>query len=252
MPELVLPIVVGLIVFLSALINGAVGFGFALIGVLTLAFVLDPRTVVIVLSVVTPALSVTQVWHHREYRGVLRRLGVLLVAGSIGCIVGTQLLVFLPTWALSLAMGLFAMAYVLITIGRRRPPLSARVERALGPFVGFLAGTLNGAIGASGPILGPYLHAIGLHTRAFGFAISSVFTVMALVRIASIAALGAYTTTTLMLSALIVVPAIVGQQFGFALQRRIDHRRFEVALLAVVGLSGINLLVRGIEQATVR
>jgi uncharacterized protein len=248
-PDLVLPAVVGTVVFLAALINGAVGFGFALVGVAALAFVLDPRTVVIVISLVTPAVSSSQLWRHRQHRRVLDRLGWLILASVVGCIVGVQLLIFLPTWALSIVMGLFALTYVLTALRRGRQPLSVRIERALGPFVGFLAGTLNGAVGASGPILGPYLHAIGLHARAFAFAISAVFTVMSLVRIVSIAALGAYTTTTLVMSALIVVPALVGQRVGFVVQQRIDHRRFELAVLALIVLSGVNLVVKGVEEA---
>jgi uncharacterized membrane protein YfcA len=250
LPDLPLFAAVIAIVFLSALINGAVGFGFALLSVIALAFVVDPKTVVIVISIVTPIVSMSQVWHHRDRRAVLGRLGLLLAASAIGCIVGTQLLLVLPTWALSIAMGGFALTYVLTALRRGRPTMAAKTERALGPFVGFGAGVLNGAVGASGHILGPYLHAIGLHARDFAFAISSVFVLMSLVRIVMIAALGAYTTASLVLSALIVVPAIVGQRVGFVLQRRIDHRRFEMAVLVLVMLSGLNLVIKGVQEAT--
>jgi hypothetical protein len=241
-------VVVVTVAFFAALVNGAVGFGFALLGVVALAFVLDPKSVVIVISLVTPFMTLSQLWRHRAHRLVLSKLELLLVASAIGCVVGIQLLVVLPTWALSIAMGLFALSYALTALRRGRPPLSAAVQRRLGPLVGFLAGILSGAVGASGPILGPYLHAIGLQARAFAFAISAVFTVMSLVRIVSIAAFGAYTSASLLLSALIVVPAFVGQRVGFVVQQRIDHQRFELAVLVLVMLSGVNLVIKGVAE----
>jgi uncharacterized membrane protein YfcA len=248
LPDLILPALVGIAVFFAALVNGAVGFGFALVAVVALALFLDPRTVVVVISIVTPAVSMSQVWHHRGQRGVLGRLWPLIVAATVGCVLGTQLLVILPAWSLSIAMGVFALTYGLSAMWRGRPTVAASVERRLGPFVGVLAGTLNGAVGASGPILAPYLHAIGLHARAFAFGISMVFAVMSVVRIVSLAALGAYTLATVTLSALIVVPAVIGQRVGFFVQPRVDRRRFETAVLILVVLSGINLVVKGVQE----
>jgi hypothetical protein len=48
---------------------------------------------------------------------------------------------------------------------------------------------------------------------------------------------------------LIVVPAIVGQRVGFVIQQRIDHRRFELAVLVLIVLSGLNLVIKGVQEA---
>ena len=141
------------------------------------------------------------------------------MASAIGCIVGTQLLVLLPTWLLSIVMGLFALTYVISALRRGRPPLGERTERTLGPFVGFGAGILNGTVGASGPILARTSMRSACAPAISRSPISSVFALMSVVRIFSIAALGAYTSASLTLGALIVVPAVVGQRIGFVIQR---------------------------------
>jgi uncharacterized membrane protein YfcA len=120
----------------------------------------------------------------------------------------------------------------------------------LGPVVGFGAGMFNGSLGASGPVIGSYLHAIGLYKRQFAFAISSVFVLMGVVRATSLAVLGAYTASTFLVGASLFVPAAVGQQIGFRVQSRLDHRAFELAVLGLLTLSAVNLLVKGVAGAT--
>jgi uncharacterized membrane protein YfcA len=237
------------VAFGAALIGGVAGFGFSLIGIAALTLVLDPKTAVIAFSLVAPLLSAVQLYHHRSHRAVANRLWLLLACAAIGSIIGTNLLLTLPSWVLSIALGCFALFYVLATLRSERPPLAPQTERLLGPVIGLTAGVFNGSLGASGPVVGSYLHAIGLHKREFAFAISSVFLLMGVVRAASLAVLGAYTAASFAVSASLFVPAVVGQQIGFAVQSRIDQRRFEFAVLALLTLSALNLIVKGVAGA---
>jgi len=249
MSDLLPILLLGAVAFLAALVGGVVGFGFSLLGIAALTLVLDPKVAIVVFSLAAPALSLLQLHHHWQERAVANRLRVLLVFAGIGSIVGTSLLVALPSWVLSIALGLFCLFYVGSTLRSGRPPLAPRTERMLGPIVGLGAGLFNGSLGASGPVVGSYLHAIGLYKRQFAFAISSVFVLMGVVRATSLAVLGAYTTTTFLLGASLLVPAAIGQQIGFRVQARLDHRRFELAVLALLTLSAVNLIVKGIVGA---
>jgi uncharacterized membrane protein YfcA len=242
-------LLLGAVAFGAALIGGVAGFGFSLIGIASLTLVLDPRTAVIAFSIVAPLLSAVQLLHHRSERDVAHRLWLLLICAAIGSVIGTNLLLTLPSWILSIALGCVALVYVASALRRARPPLAERTERMLGPLIGLGAGVFNGSVGASGPVVGSYLHAIGLHKRQFAFAISSVFVVMGVVRATSLAVLGAYTAASFTVSAALFVPAVVGQQIGFAVQSRIDQRRFELAVLVLLTLSAVNLIVKGIAGA---
>lgn len=249
MSELIPVVLLGVVAFLAALVGGVVGFGFSLLGIAALTLVLDPKTAVIVFSIAAPVLSLLQLQHHWSERAVVGRLRTVLVFAAIGSVLGTSLLVVLPSWLLSIALGLFCLFYVAMSLRRERPPMDPRTERMLGPVVGLGAGMFNGSLGASGPVVGSYLHALGLYKRQFAFAISSVFVLMGVVRATSLAVLGAYTASTFLVGASLFVPAAIGQQIGFSVQTRLDHRGFELAVLGLLILSALNLLIKGFQGA---
>jgi uncharacterized membrane protein YfcA len=236
-------------IFIAALINGVMGFGFALLAVIVLSLLADPRIAVISMSLVTPLLTAVQIHYHRRERAVTGRLRWLLVASVAGSVLGAQLLLIAPLWLLSVLLGIFALWYAWSSLSRDRPQMRAGTERWLAPVVGFAAGTMNGSLGASGPVLGSYLHAIGLRMRAFAFAISLVFAVMGAVRVLSLAALGAYDADNVLLGVSMFVPAIVGQRVGFLIQRRLSAHRFERIFLVMLVIAGVNLVLKGILDA---
>jgi len=150
-------------------------------------------------------------WFPSEYRA--RIVGMFTVAIPVSSFLGSPISaallgvdgwlglrgwqwMFIMEGAPAVLLGLFCLFYVASSLRRRRPPLAPRTERILGPVVGLGAGMFNGSLGASGPVVGSYLHAIGLYKRQFAFAISSVFVLMGIVRATSLALLGAYTAST--------------------------------------------------------
>lgn len=237
------------VMFVASVVNGVAGFGFALVAVAIMAVVLEPRPAVVLMSVITPLLQVFQLRYHWAYRSVVERLPALLVAAAVGAIIGTQLLVLLPGYILAIALGLFALWYVIGSLRKKRRQVTDRVERRLAPGVGLLAGISNGTLGASGPILGSYLLAIGLTGRSFVFAISVVFGVMSAVRVVTLAALGEYTLVILALGVGLALPAYLGQRLGFWLQGRLSAVAFQRVLLLTLFAASVNLLYRGVSQA---
>ncbi len=237
------------IMFVASVVNGVAGFGFALVAVAAMAVVLEPRPAIVLMSVITPLLQTFQIRYHWAFRSVTGRLTMLLVASAIGAAIVAQLLVILPGYVLAIALGLFALWYVIGSLRKKPMQITDSTERRIAPGVGLLAGLSNGALGASGPILGSYLLAIGLTGRHFVFAISAVFAVMSVVRVATLALLAEYTVTVLALGAGLAVPAYLGQRAGFWLQGRLSAVAFQrVILVALLGASA-NLLYRGISQA---
>jgi uncharacterized protein len=234
---------VGLVV-VAAFINGTIGFGFALLAVNALAFIFGAKSGVIVMSVLAPIVSGLQLWHHRRRRSLARRLGAMIAGGVVGTLIGTQLLVFLPAAIISLALGLFTIGYVLDSLRAERPPIGGATQRWLGPVAGVVGGTSNGALGASGPVFGTYLTAIGLRGADFAFAISMAFFSLALVRIGLLAALGQYTLELVAVGLALAVPSVLGQQAGLSFKGRLPERTLYRAVLIVLLVAGLNLLWR--------
>jgi uncharacterized protein len=232
------------LIVVAGFINGTIGFGFALLAVNALAIVLDPKSGVIAMSLITPIISGLQVWHHRDRLPLARRLRILLIGGMVGTAVGTQLLVLLPSVAIGAALGVFTVWFVIDSTRRRRPPLTGAMQRWLGPVAGLLGGVSNGALGASGPVFGTYLVAIGLRAADFAFAISLVFFAMGIVRVALLSALGQYTAPLVVLGFALAVPALLAQHVGLWFKGRVPAEALYRGVLLFLFLAGANLLVR--------
>jgi uncharacterized membrane protein YfcA len=243
------PLTLGLliaVVSVAAFINGTIGLGYALLGVNALAVVLGAKDAVIVISLLAPILSSVQAWYHRAHASTARRLRSLLLGAFIGSLAGVFLLIVLPAPAISLALGLFTVWYVVTALRVERPPMTGGAERRLAPLVGFVAGTTNGAVGASGPILGAYLTAIGLRGAEFAFGISLVFFSMSLVRLGTLAVLGQYTLALVVAAAVLVLPSLGAQRIGFWLQGRVPVRTLYRLVLLVLLVGSLNLIWRGL------
>jgi hypothetical protein len=173
------------------------------------------------------------------------RVRSLVAAALIGSVIGTQLLVLLPAPAVAVALGAFTLWFVATSLRTEREALGATVQRWLGPVAGLIGGITNGAIGASGPILGSYLTAIGLRGPEFAVTISVAFFSMGVLRVGLLAVLGQYTGELLLLGVALAVPSLVLQRVGFFYQRRLPRMTIYRAVLIVLFVGGVNLLWRG-------
>jgi len=247
MPDPALLTALIVVVFGAGFVNGTIGFGFAVVAVNVLAVALGAKPGIVVISLLGPVLSATQLWHFRAHAATWRRVRSLLAGALVGAFVGTQLLVFLPGPVISLALGLFTVWYVVTRLRAERPALASRTERALAPVAGFVAGVSSGSLGASGPILGTYLMAIGLRAGDFVFAISLVFFGAALPRNALLSVNGFYASGLVATALALLVPTFLGQQAGYWLRGRLPADRLQQAILAVLLLSSVDLVVGGVQ-----
>lgn len=229
----------------GALINGLIGMGLALVAVNVMANVMEPKAAVVIMSLISPFMSGYQLRHNWSFISGWGRFRSLIIGSILGSIVGAQLLVLLPAWAIALALGLFTSQFVIDRMRRERPALARTTEKRLAPVVGFVAGITNSALGASGPVTGSYLLALGMRGREFVFGISVIFFVQALVRMGSLAALGQYTLPLAQMSFVFLWPALLGQYLGQRYQGRVKPALFQRVLLAVLLVSAANMLLQG-------
>jgi uncharacterized membrane protein YfcA len=243
-PEFVILLVA--VLFVAALVNGVAGFGFATLAVGVLANLLGPKTGIVTMTLIVPPLISMQLIRNWQFRPVLRRLTTFLPAALVGSFIGVQLLVLLPGFVLSIALGIFGF-WFLSNAARSEPmQIPAHAERVVAPGAGLLAGMLNGGLGASGPVVGSYLLAIGLKHREFVLAISATFFSMGLLRAGLLFSLGQYSWGLVLLAAVLFVPSALGQQTGFLLQNRLSKSAFQKVIVLLLLVASISLLVRGV------
>ena len=245
------PVLLGVLVAVSfafSVLNGTIGFGFGILTINLLAVAFGPKTGVVILSLVALPLAIVQVVHRRALRDQAERLRPIVVTSIAGTFVGVPILILLPGWTLALGLGLITGWYALDSLRAQRPDLSTERQRAISPFVGLTAGVATGALGAAGPLLGTYLSAIGLRGAEFAFAMNLVFVGMGVSRATILAVLGQYTPDAIGVSALLLVPALAGQAFGFRIRGRVSAAALQRTVLVVLAIAALNLIASGLES----
>lgn len=235
------------IILAAGIVNGWTSVGFAMIAAAGFALAIDPKTAVLLLAVTTPFISAIQLINHRRHAPGWRKLIPLGIGCFIGVPVGALLLGVLEREAIALLIGALAVFFVVTSLADRGPRIPAGARPIAAPIAGVAAGVANGTVGVSGPVLGSYLLAIGTSPAAFGFSISVLFFSMGIVRIVSLVAFGELTAPLISMGALLLVPAIVGQQVGLRLHRFVAPARARQGALIVIGIAGVSLVARGLR-----
>ncbi len=235
-----------LAMLMAGVVSGMTGFGVGVVGSIALAVLIGPRNGVILLSILTVPTAINQIVKFRAELHAVRRLVWLLVGALVGATVGSYLLVWLPYPVLALMLGGFTLIYVAVSLAGFRPAVPPAAERVLSPAVGLLAGVVNSTVGSSGPVLGPYMLALGLTPSVFIVSISMVFLVQSVTRIVTLAALHAYTWPLVSAGLILLIPTFAGQFGGFWLQKRVPRHVFERLVLGMLTIAAAYLIYRGL------
>lgn len=228
---------------LAGLAKGITGLGPPLIATPILAVLYGDLAAAIALVIAPTVLTDMMLLARsaREYRHVVRLIPYLLF-GVFGILLGAQLLVRLDQTLLKSVLGCLVLVFVVTSWLDLLPRLSPRAARLAGSPLGFLAGALQGAVGASGPVSVMYLLSTAASRQAFLFSINAVFLVLDSTQVAALYGLGLYTadlSLQAVVSALVLVPAVL---LGFKLHDRVDDRLFRRGVLLILALTGASLL----------
>ncbi|MBA2448574.1 MAG: sulfite exporter TauE/SafE family protein [Chloroflexi bacterium] len=235
-----------LVIFGAAIVKGAIGFGFPLISVPLIAIILDARSAVIILSVASLVSSAGILFRGGGSRATLRRLAPTLAGLGVGTIGGALLVASIDASRLGLVVGASALIFVATSALKPDLAIPTRLERYLALPMGLLGGLLGGSTSIFSPVVVAYLHTLHLVRREFVFFLTVLFVVGGLVQVTSYARLGLYDARLLLIILLSCIPNLGGVQLGIRLQDRLDPVLFRRLVLAVITLSGLNLLGKGL------
>ncbi|CAN5650460.1 hypothetical protein BH23CHL7_BH23CHL7_01950 [soil metagenome] len=230
------------LVLVGGIVSGATAMGGAQFIAAGLAFIVDPRSAVILLAVLNLPMAALQVVHQRRRASELGALRWLFIPAVIGVPCGLLALSVVSARGISIVLGLLMLAFVAVQLTRFRPAIPARHQGWLSPVVGGLAGVATGMVGVAGPVLATYLIMLRLPPVTFASTISRVYLALSVVRFAGLVVLNELTASALVLAGALLVPAFVGQRIGFALQGRASPRAFQLAVLALLAAAGVSLL----------
>jgi hypothetical protein len=234
------------IIWLAFTTEAATGFGGTVIAV-TLGVRLYPIHVLLPLLVaLNLILSSYIVWRHFEH--ISRRLLLTQILPVMGIGLAAGLVVFqrASNEALKTTFGVFVVA---VAVRELRSVLSGGTARAqpLTPVTrtsGLLAaGIAHGLFACGGPLLVYVLGRSNLDKHSFRSTLSTVWLTLNLTLTAAYASTGRIDHTAVPILALLAPAVFLGIITGEWAHRRLDERRFRLAVLALLILAGLTILV---------
>lgn len=162
----------------------------------------------------------------------------------IGTLAGSSLLIGLnPRWS-ALALGAALIVYAGYALCSPVFQVSGRVEKWLSPLMGGLTGVITGATGVFVIPAVPATGA-GLSSRRAGAGPGLSFTLSTLALAAGLALHDGWHDDAWLLSALALLPALLGMWLGQRIRSRLSPQRFRQGFLLFLLALGIELIARG-------
>jgi uncharacterized protein len=234
------------VVLVAAFLKGIVGFGFPTTSTTMLALFMDVRIAVALVILPNIVMDGIQMARRGQVMATARRLALALVAGAVGIVLGTKLLIMLPAWVATLVLGLFTLAFVALNATSFSPRLRPEREASLGPVAGFVSGVVGGLTNTPGTALVIFFYALGLPKHEFVRSIALSFVTLKLVQLAAVSHFGLMSWGLFRLSLGLTAVALVGFYAGLQVQDRLDQGRFNRVVLVFLAATGLWLVIRSL------
>jgi uncharacterized membrane protein YfcA len=226
----------------GGLVKGVTGLGLPLIAVPVIAGALGVQRAVLVMIIPGMLLNAWQAWTHRDCRHEIPELPRLLMWGLPGAAIGAGVLYLASERVLASVLAGCIAAYLFLRYMRPDFKLAMATRKRIAPVIGLFSGALQTSTGISAPLIGSYMHALGLQPRAYVFAVAVPFGSFAAAHFTVLSTLRLYTTEVLMESMLAVVPAVIFIRLGERLRVYVQPRVFDHLIRIVLALISIRLL----------
>ncbi|WP_238380970.1 sulfite exporter TauE/SafE family protein [Alkalilacustris brevis] len=245
------PLLIGLaigVTLFAGVVKGVVGFAMPMIMISGLGSFLAAEIALALLIIPTLVTNVQQAFRQGWSAAVqvVRDYWRMLLVIVIGIALSAQIMTSIPQGIVFALLGGPITFYAAIQLMGRSLRFNMVHKRRWEVGLGAIGGFYGGISGVWGPPLIAYLLSAGVekteNVRVQGviYMLGSVMLAMAHMQS------GVLNAQTLPLSALMVVPAVLGMWLGFKLQDKLDQVTFVRWTLVVLMLSGLNLVRRAL------
>ena len=238
----------GAVALFAGFVKGVVGFALPMIMISGLGSLLPPEIALAALILPTFVANAFQSLGDGVGAavGVVKRYWVFVAMMLVFLVSSAQLVNLIADTVLFLVIGIPIVAFSIFQLAgwrlRLNPDTRLRDELALGGLAGFV----GGLSGVWGPPLVAYLLAVEADKREAIRAQGVIYGIGSLALVIAHLRSGVLNAATLPLSALAVVPVLVGLWFGTRLQGRMPEKTFRRAMLVVLAVAGLNLVRRAL------
>lgn len=239
-------------VLLGCFVKGALGFGLPLIATPIMLFALPLPAIVTILVLPITAANFYQIWLNRVHWRILKQFWSLISASTIIMLFGAPLMVFLDGNFLGGLLGLMIFLHALFSelpLPRPKRPLLTpkNMQRMVIP-----AGILSGLFGSLTSMYSfPSLQLMLMFriTKDDLNLLLGVFLSFGYIALwIGISKTGFPIGDNLTISALMVIPAIVGQKAGHMARRNISEAAFRHFVHFALACAGLMLMIRPFDK----
>ena len=243
----VLALAVAVTLFASV-VKGAVGFAMPMIMISGLASFLPAQEALAALIIPTIATNLAQALRQgwsaaiataREYRRLLLTLCIVIA-------IAAQLVPIMPQAVLLAALGLPIVAFALSQLAGWQLRFHADNRGRAEILTGIVGGFFGGISGVWGPPTIALLISLDVEKRENVRVQGVVYMIGSAILLVAHLGSGVANHQTLPLSVLQTLPALGGLWLGFAVQDRLDAKRFRRWTLVVLAITGLNLVRRAL------
>jgi uncharacterized membrane protein YfcA len=232
------------VAIVTSIISGILGMAGGMLLLIVLLVRLDPVVAIPIHGVVQFVSNGSRAWFLRRsvvWRAVLRFAWPLLPAGAAGIWVARAI----PAAAGQIAIGVFVLLafWAPSVIGFLTRP--ARAEQAL-PIGGALIGFFSIVVGATGPLLGPFVLTLGLGAEASVATMAACQIFQHGSKVLLFGLTGFSVASFLLPTLSLCVAAVIGSAIGTRLLDTVPEQTFRRVVRWVLTLLSLQLIVEGV------
>ena len=239
-------IVIILAVMAGGLVKGTIGFGMPMVALPLIAFAVPVTTAMILLCA---PIFLTNFLQIKFKQGVSSyRFFPMFLFLVVGLIIGARLIleINLNTITQIIAI-LIIFAAVINCFGFKiNNNINKKHERIITSFIGFGSGILGGLSTVYGPPMLAYLVAIDLPKEKFVRTVSTMYFIGSFPLYGSLIYYGFATKQDLIMSLLLIIPALIAQQIGTKIRDKINQKQFRNCILVTLVILGVMLFIKTI------
>lgn len=244
--ELSTILAVGLVFFLGGVVKGGIGFGLPLLTMSILPILIPLELAVVINGVMLPIANTGQFLRERLIGLTTRTVWPIVAGLVVGIPIGTALVTQINETQFNIGLGVFVIAFVVLTVAAPRYQLEQRWQLPVGLLTGVVAGVVGAMTSANGLFFVMFLVAIGAGRGLFLSSLGLLFVTTGVMIALSYAVAGILTLERLALALLFAIPAFGGMVLGNYLASRLSVERFRQIVLGALLLLGLNLIRRGL------
>lgn len=236
------------ITFFAGFVKGAIGFAMPMIMISGFSSFLPPETALAGLILPTLFTNLSQAFRQGAAAawGSVVAYRRILLATVVFILVSAGFVHVIPQTLFLLVLGVPITAFALVQLAGVNLALKLEHRNRAEWILGAIGGLYGGISGVWGPPLLVYLLSIKAGKVEVVRVQGVVFLIGAVVLFAAHLQSGVLNGATLTFSAVLVIPALIGQTLGTVIQDRLDQTRFRRWTLILLVLTGLNLARRAV------